>query len=88
MGEKNRKRVLVVGAGAAGMSCADTLADHPDRFDVTLSKFALRSGQAVISISLFDSRRCGLLRYDLARRSEASLSLGDHRRTSILDPYR
>lgn len=30
------KRVLVVGAGAAGMSCADGLARHPDKFDVTL----------------------------------------------------
>jgi NADH dehydrogenase FAD-containing subunit len=31
-----KKRVLVVGAGAAGMSCADALARHPDRFEVTL----------------------------------------------------
>ncbi|KAL9091677.1 MAG: hypothetical protein Q9165_004753 [Trypethelium subeluteriae] len=31
-----RKRVLVVGAGAAGMSCAHHLAQHPDKFDVTL----------------------------------------------------
>ena len=31
-----RKRVLVVGAGAAGMACADGLSNHPDRFDVTL----------------------------------------------------
>jgi hypothetical protein len=31
-----RKRVLVVGAGAAGMACADTLSAHPDKFDVTL----------------------------------------------------
>lgn len=30
------KRVLVVGAGAAGMTCADGLAQHPDRFDVTI----------------------------------------------------
>ncbi|KAL1701345.1 hypothetical protein EV121DRAFT_263143 [Schizophyllum commune] len=30
------KRVLVVGAGAAGMSCAHQLAQHPDKFDVTL----------------------------------------------------
>jgi NADPH-dependent 2,4-dienoyl-CoA reductase/sulfur reductase-like enzyme len=28
--------VLVVGAGAAGMSCADGLAKHPDKFDVTI----------------------------------------------------
>lgn len=31
-----KKRVLVVGAGAAGMSCADSLAQHTDRFEVTL----------------------------------------------------
>lgn len=31
-----KKRVLIVGAGAAGMSCADSLAQHTDRFDVTL----------------------------------------------------
>jgi 2-polyprenyl-6-methoxyphenol hydroxylase-like FAD-dependent oxidoreductase len=30
------KRVLVVGAGAAGMACADSMAAHPDKFDVTL----------------------------------------------------
>jgi NADH dehydrogenase FAD-containing subunit len=30
------KRVLVVGAGAAGMSCADALSNHTDRFEVTL----------------------------------------------------
>ncbi|TRM56662.1 hypothetical protein BD626DRAFT_551463 [Schizophyllum amplum] len=30
------KRILVVGAGAAGMSCAHQLAQHPDKFDVTL----------------------------------------------------
>ncbi|KAL1747167.1 hypothetical protein HDZ31DRAFT_32494 [Schizophyllum fasciatum] len=30
------KRVLVVGAGAAGMSCANQLAEHPDKFEVTL----------------------------------------------------
>lgn len=38
------KRVLVVGAGAAGMSCADGLSNHPDRFEVTLigGSFSLR----------------------------------------------
>jgi FlaA1/EpsC-like NDP-sugar epimerase len=32
---REKKRVLVVGAGAAGMACADNLARHPDRFEVT-----------------------------------------------------
>ena len=31
-----KKRVLVVGAGSAGMSCADALANHPDKFETTL----------------------------------------------------
>ncbi|OXG74909.1 hypothetical protein C348_05712 [Cryptococcus neoformans Gb118] len=33
---EKRKRVLVVGAGAAGMSTAYHLSQHPERFDVTL----------------------------------------------------
>ncbi|SMR61026.1 unnamed protein product [Zymoseptoria tritici ST99CH_3D1] len=34
--EKRKKRVLIVGAGAAGMSCAHHLANHPDQFDITI----------------------------------------------------
>ncbi|KAF2022163.1 FAD/NAD(P)-binding domain-containing protein [Aaosphaeria arxii CBS 175.79] len=33
---ERKKRVLIVGAGAAGMSCAHHLAQHPDKFDITL----------------------------------------------------
>jgi glycine/D-amino acid oxidase-like deaminating enzyme len=33
---QRRKRVLIVGAGAAGMACAEGLSQHPDSFDVTL----------------------------------------------------
>ncbi|KAI5203998.1 hypothetical protein AUEXF2481DRAFT_91798 [Aureobasidium subglaciale EXF-2481] len=36
MESQKRKKVLVVGAGAAGMSCAHHLAEHPDKFDVTI----------------------------------------------------
>ncbi|TKA55873.1 hypothetical protein B0A49_11158 [Cryomyces minteri] len=36
MENQRKKKVLVVGAGAAGMSCAHHLAEHPDKFDVTL----------------------------------------------------
>ncbi|KAK3066376.1 hypothetical protein LTS18_001775, partial [Coniosporium uncinatum] len=31
-----KKKVLIVGAGAAGMTCAHHLANHPDKFDVTI----------------------------------------------------
>ncbi|KAF2192471.1 hypothetical protein K469DRAFT_735456 [Zopfia rhizophila CBS 207.26] len=31
-----RKKVVVVGAGAAGMSCAHHPAEHPDKFEITL----------------------------------------------------
>ena len=34
--QQPKKRVLVVGAGAAGMACAEQLSHHPDRFDVTV----------------------------------------------------
>ncbi|KAK2867831.1 hypothetical protein FQN49_003429 [Arthroderma sp. PD_2] len=34
--EDRRIKVLVIGAGAAGMSCAATLAKEPDKFQVTL----------------------------------------------------
>ncbi|KAF4551843.1 Hypothetical protein D9617_12g037330 [Elsinoe fawcettii] len=33
---QKRKRVLIVGAGAAGMSAAHHLSEHPDKFDVTI----------------------------------------------------
>ncbi|CAF1218757.1 unnamed protein product [Rotaria sordida] len=32
----SKKRVLIVGAGCAGMSCANQLAQHTEKFDVTL----------------------------------------------------
>ncbi|KAI9729665.1 MAG: hypothetical protein M1818_008418 [Claussenomyces sp. TS43310] len=34
--KEQRKRVLIVGAGAAGMSCAQHLSQHPERFEVSL----------------------------------------------------
>lgn len=36
MDHDGRKKVLIVGAGAAGMSTAYHLSNHPDKFDVTL----------------------------------------------------
>ncbi|OCF34508.1 hypothetical protein I317_03655 [Kwoniella heveanensis CBS 569] len=47
-----KKRVLVVGAGAAGMTCADGLANHPDRFDVTIIDAQAYCGGQAFSIPI------------------------------------
>ncbi|EEB97610.1 hypothetical protein MPER_03038 [Moniliophthora perniciosa FA553] len=49
---KGPKRVLVIGAGAAGMACADTLAQHPERFDVTLVEAQSYCGGQMFSIPI------------------------------------
>ncbi|KAI1177110.1 FAD/NAD(P)-binding domain-containing protein [Nemania sp. FL0916] len=51
-----RKRVLVVGAGAAGMSTAYHLSNHPDKFDVTLIDAADYCGGQAFSIPLEKSQ--------------------------------
>ncbi|EHA54059.1 hypothetical protein MGG_08846 [Pyricularia oryzae 70-15] len=44
---KGPKKVVIIGAGAAGMSCAATLAQHPDKFKVTvLERSDVPGGQA------------------------------------------
>ncbi|KAI4244947.1 MAG: hypothetical protein LQ352_006683 [Teloschistes flavicans] len=49
---KGKKNVVIIGGGAAGMSCAATLAQHPDKFNVTiLERMSVVGGQAT-SISL------------------------------------
>ncbi|KAI1141481.1 FAD/NAD(P)-binding domain-containing protein [Hypoxylon sp. FL0543] len=53
-----RKRVLVVGAGAAGMSTAYHLSQHPDKFDVTLIDAVDYCGGQAFSIPL-DKERHG-----------------------------
>jgi len=53
-----KKRVLVVGAGAAGMSCAHHLSQHPDQFDVTLIDAVDYCGGQAFSIDL-DKERHG-----------------------------
>lgn len=50
------KRILVVGAGAAGMSCATGLAQHPDRFDVTLIEAQDYCGGQMFSIPLSEEK--------------------------------
>ncbi|KAF5341553.1 hypothetical protein D9758_012573 [Tetrapyrgos nigripes] len=50
--KKYKKRVLIVGAGAAGMACADTLSQHPDRFEVTLVEAQNYCGGQMFSIPI------------------------------------
>ncbi|EIW68152.1 hypothetical protein TREMEDRAFT_33043 [Tremella mesenterica DSM 1558] len=50
--EPRCKRVLVVGAGAAGMACADSLSLHPDKFKVTLIDAQGYCGGQAFSIPL------------------------------------
>lgn len=62
MGQKmegqKRKRVLIVGAGAAGMSCAQHLSEHPDKFDVTIVDAVDYCGGQAFSIPL-DKEKTG-----------------------------
>ncbi|KAJ5102428.1 hypothetical protein NUU61_004650 [Penicillium alfredii] len=56
MPETRKKRVAVIGAGAAGMSCASTLANHPHMFEVALIDTESHAGGQATSISLDDSQ--------------------------------
>ncbi|GJN92087.1 hypothetical protein Rhopal_005116-T1 [Rhodotorula paludigena] len=53
-----KKRVVIVGAGAAGMSCAEQLSQHPDRFDVTLIESQGYCGGQAFSIPI-DEKKYG-----------------------------
>lgn len=45
--KNGKKKVVIVGAGAAGMSCAATLAQHPDKYKVTIiERMSVVGGQA------------------------------------------
>ncbi|KAE8447365.1 hypothetical protein EG329_010779 [Mollisiaceae sp. DMI_Dod_QoI] len=56
MADRKRKNVVIIGAGAAGMACAATLAQHPDDFKITIiERMAVTGGQAT-SISLDKSK--------------------------------
>ncbi|KAI9683201.1 MAG: hypothetical protein M1829_005992 [Trizodia sp. TS-e1964] len=46
------QHVVIIGAGAAGMSCAASLANHPDRYKVTIIERAGVCGGQATSISL------------------------------------
>ncbi|KAG8531906.1 uncharacterized protein KY384_003542 [Bacidia gigantensis] len=50
--KNGKKKVVIVGGGAAGMSCAATLAQHPEKFDITIiERMSVLGGQAT-SIAL------------------------------------
>ncbi|KAJ5388900.1 hypothetical protein N7509_011441 [Penicillium cosmopolitanum] len=51
-----KKKVLIIGAGAAGMSCASTLANHPEIFDVTIIDTDSHTGGQATSIALDESQ--------------------------------
>jgi predicted NAD/FAD-binding protein len=55
---QQRKKVLVVGAGAAGMSCAEQLSQHPGAYDVTLVDAQDYCGGQAFSIPI-DEKRFG-----------------------------
>ncbi|KAF4975619.1 hypothetical protein FZEAL_7610 [Fusarium zealandicum] len=54
--KNNKKHVVIVGAGAAGMSCAATLANHPDRYKVTLLEACGVVGGQATSIPLDENK--------------------------------
>ncbi|KAJ5712410.1 hypothetical protein N7493_008878 [Penicillium malachiteum] len=47
-----KKKVAIIGAGAAGMSCASTLANHPEQFEVTMFDIESHTGGQATSIPL------------------------------------
>ncbi|KPM36090.1 hypothetical protein AK830_g10479 [Neonectria ditissima] len=51
-----RKHVVVIGAGAAGMACAATLANHPDKFKVTVLEKCDSVGGQATSITLDEKK--------------------------------
>ena len=48
----HRKRVCIVGAGAAGMSAVYALSRHPDRFEVTIFDKADVAGGMATSVDI------------------------------------
>jgi len=55
-GIKQKKRVLVIGAGSAGMACADQLSLKRDLFDVTLVDAVGYCGGQAFSIPIDKER--------------------------------
>ncbi|KAH7308204.1 hypothetical protein B0I35DRAFT_443122 [Stachybotrys elegans] len=51
-----RRNIVIVGGGAAGMSCAATLANHPDKFKVTLLESQPVVGGQATSIPIDETK--------------------------------
>lgn len=51
-----QNHVVIVGAGAAGMSCAASLAQHPDKFKVTVIEKSSSCGGQAMSIPLDENK--------------------------------
>ncbi|KAJ4195282.1 hypothetical protein NW755_002698 [Fusarium falciforme] len=52
----DKKHIVIVGAGAAGMSCAATLMNHPNKFKVTVLEACDVAGGQATSIPLDEER--------------------------------
>ncbi|KAI9671320.1 MAG: hypothetical protein M1831_004229 [Alyxoria varia] len=57
--EDTRKHVVIIGGGAAGMSCASTLSNHPQKFRITLLERNSYIGGQATSIGVDPSRHGG-----------------------------
>ncbi|KAJ9637957.1 hypothetical protein H2204_004547 [Knufia peltigerae] len=56
---RRKKKVLIVGAGAAGMSCAHHLSQSPDKYDITLIDAVDYCGGQAFAVPLKDKERHG-----------------------------
>lgn len=53
---KPKKRILVVGAGAAGMSCTEQLSHHTDKYQITLVEAVDYCGGQAFSIPIDEKK--------------------------------
>ncbi|KAL5337612.1 hypothetical protein BJX70DRAFT_227391 [Aspergillus crustosus] len=56
MASTEKKRIAIIGAGAAGMSCAATLSKHPNKYSITLLDSVPQTGGQATSLTLDPSK--------------------------------
>ncbi|KAL4876001.1 hypothetical protein BJY04DRAFT_223487 [Aspergillus karnatakaensis] len=56
MANQQRKRIAIIGAGAAGMSCAASLAKHPNQYSITLIDSVSQTGGQATTLPLDGSK--------------------------------